>query len=105
MLKVTSNVLNASDCSEVAILALLDLSAAFDTVDHCILLQHLHETCGLRGTVLTWIRCFLSDRNRLVSFFGVKYPIVKATCGIPQASVLGPLSFVYILLMLSDIRH
>jgi len=62
----------AADRGEVTPLGFLDLSAAFDTVDHKILLDHLHVTYGLHGQALDWIHSFVSNSNRAqsVSFAG-----------------------------------
>jgi len=63
LLKVLSDVLTAIDNKKVTLLALLDLSAAFDCVDHDILLSRLQSRFGQDGAVLAWIRSFLSDRT------------------------------------------
>ena len=67
LLKVLSDTLMASDGKKVTLLALLDLSAAFDCVDHDILLHRLRSKFGLDGAVLSWIRSFLSDIGLNVS--------------------------------------
>ena len=60
-LKVSSDILSGLDDGNVCILTLLDLSAAFDTIDHDILLQRLEITFGLSGNVLSWFASYLSD--------------------------------------------
>jgi hypothetical protein len=92
-LKVASDVFDAMDVGEVTILALLDLSAAFDTVDHEILLRRLHYSYGIGGTALRWIRSFLTGRAQVVNFSGRVSTSSVLTCGVPQGSVLGPLLF------------
>ena len=68
LLKVLSDILMATDGKRVTLLALLDLSAAFDCVDHDILLHRLQSKFGLDGAVLSWIRSFLSDKTQCVCF-------------------------------------
>ena len=63
MLRVWSDILTSGDVREVTLLSLLDLSAAFDCVDHGILLQRLEVVFDLAGTALGWIRSFLTDRT------------------------------------------
>ena len=70
LMKVLSDILDAADLSKVTLLGLLDLSAAFDTVDHSILLQRLHISFGVDGVVLEWLRSFLTDRSQAVAFRG-----------------------------------
>ena len=64
MLRVWSDVLTSADVREVTLLGLLDLSAAFDCVDHDILLHGLEVAFVLTNTALEWIRSFLTDRRQ-----------------------------------------
>ena len=76
----------------MSILSLLDLSAAFDTIDHHILIRRLHTTCGCSGTVLEWFISYLSFRTQSVLVGHASAPSALK-CGVPQGSVLGPLLF------------
>jgi hypothetical protein len=66
VLKVLSDILLAVDSGDLSALALLDLFAAFDTVDHHILLNRLQISFGLSGSVLAWFRSYLSDRTSVL---------------------------------------
>ena len=59
LVKVNNDLLIASDNGLVSVLVLLDLSAAFDTIDHNILLQRLEHQIGIKGTALSWFRSYL----------------------------------------------
>ena len=74
-------------------MALFDVSAAFDTVDHQILLQRLSISFGLSGNILGWFTCtsFLQDRSFMVAYGSTRFRWVSAPFGLPQGSVLGPL--------------
>ncbi len=89
LLKVTNDILRESDKGKVTALVLLDLSAAFDTVDHDILLSRLETDVGVSGVALSWFRSYLSGRSQSVSCDGRTSS--SRTCGVPQGSVLGPL--------------
>ena len=74
---------------------LLDLSAAFDTVDHTVLVDRLENCVGLSGTVLSWFRSYLQHRNYFVSIGDFVPEQTNVTCGAPQGrgSILGPSLF------------
>ena len=70
VLKVITDVLRAADRSKVTLLCLLDLYAAFDTVDHDILLDRLQISFGVHGIALSWFESFLRGRTQSVSVSG-----------------------------------
>ena len=72
-------------------LFLLDLSAAFDTVDHDILLKRLDPRLSICGTALDWLRSYLTNRTQFALIKGKKSKPRELKCGAPQDSVLGPI--------------
>jgi len=79
---------------QVSCLCLLDISAAFDTIDHDILTKRLSSVFGISGTALSWIKSYLSSRSFTVNAAGHSSHSHTLTCGVPQGSVLGPLLFI-----------
>ena len=79
----------------------LDLSKAFDTLDHAILLHKL-QSYGIRGMALAWIRDYLDNRKQYVTFNNINSSFLSISCGVPQGSILGPLLF---LLYVNDISN
>ena len=84
-------------------LSLLDLSAAFDTIDHQILLSRLETVFGIRSTALQWFRSYLLGRNQCVVANNSASSSSPFMSGVPQGSVLGPVLFVLYTTSLSDI--
>ena len=91
--KVYSDILGAANDGKLSLLILLELSAAFDLVDHSILLKQLKSTYGFDGLTLEWFKNYLSDRSFNVRCSGTKSDFVDLSVGAPQGSVLGPLLF------------
>ena len=72
-------------------LCYLSFSAAFDTVDHNILIDRLEHRCGVTGTVRDWIRSYLSGRTQRVRIGEAHSEPIDFNIGVPQGSVMGPL--------------
>ena len=81
------------DNGKVTALTLLDLSAAFDTIDHASLLERLHGHFGISGAVLQWFKSYISNRQQLVHIDGSLSCPQDLHFGVPQGSVLGPFLF------------
>ena len=93
LLKVTSDILEAIDSGSSCVLVLLDLSTAFDTIDHSILIQRLQGYFGITGTSLNWFRSYLSQRSQSVVIGNEKSAPLRLEYGVPQGSVLGPVLY------------
>ena len=102
---VSNEILMSLDRRKTIVLILLDLSAAFDMVDHTILLNRLEHRLGLSGPVLQWFESYLTGRFQFVSIPGAQSPEQALDCGVPQGSVLGPLLFTSYTLPLGDIAR
>jgi hypothetical protein len=80
--------------ASVALLAVLDVSAAFDTVDRDILLQRLSVSFGISGVTHDWFRSFITDRQKSVRLGSSRSSNVLVRSGVPQGSVLGPVLYI-----------
>ena len=94
LLKSVNDLLSALDEDKISLLSLLDLSAAFDTIDHFIFLSRLSYSFGISDTVLAWFTSCFSDCTQFVSANGSKSLPAPLHYGVPQESVLGPILFV-----------
>ncbi len=97
------DLLLASDKGCISLLVLLDLSAAFDTIEHDILIDRLQNYTGNQGQALRWFRSYLSDRYHFVYLNGEASQLSPVKYGVPQASVLGPLLFSLYMLPLGNV--
>ena len=103
LLKVHSDILSAVDNGCVVVLVLLDLTAAFDTIDHGILLRRLSHRFGVTGAALDYLRSYLADRKQLVRIGSDNSPPTSAPFGVPRGSVLGPLLFTAYITPIGDL--
>ena len=103
LIKVQDDILRAIDNNCCVILLLLDLSAAFDTVDHRILLDRLSERFGIIGNALEWFRSYLFNRHQVVKVNSHESTSRELRCGVPQGSVLGPILFLLYTSPLGDV--
>jgi len=94
LVRLHNDIVTAIDHGEVGALVLLDLSAAFETVDHTILIEVLRERFGVDGDALSWMMSYLLNRSQTVSVGSSSSNVRPVLCGVPQGSVLGPKQFI-----------
>ena len=88
-----NDLLLAVDQGQEAVLILLDYSAAFDTIDHHIMLQRLRQRYGITCSALDWFASYFSNRQQSIVIGNATSIPYKVNIGVPQGSVLGPLCF------------
>ena len=92
LVKFLNDIIVAIDKKTGVVVLLIDLSAAFDTVQHSILLNIL-KSIHVKGIALNWFRSFLSGRTQCVIIDGILSDWIVVDCRVPQGSVLGPILF------------
>ena len=105
LIRVYNDIALSIDSLKSVVLVLLDLLAAFDTVDHFFLLSRLSARFGICDLALNWLRSYLSDRTQFVRIQGVSSHVNDLPYGVPQGSVLGPLLYSLYTSPLGDIAR
>ncbi len=90
---MTNDLLLSSDHGCISLLELLDLSAAFDTIDQNIILNRLENFVGISGSALVWFKSYLFDHHQFVAVNEEVLYRSEVRYGVHQGSVLGPLLF------------
>ena len=105
LIHIQSDISDALNKNCGIMLTMIDLSAAFDTVDHTIFIKLLHDRFAVRGTALDWFRSYLSERQFCMKFGSVRSEPHALDCGIPQGCVIGPIIFNMYIIPLERIIH
>ena len=87
------HIVSSMDDGRVTALTLLDLSAAFDTIDHTILLRRLGKWFGVSGKALDWFKSYWTGRSQRIKLGNCLSSRSDLSFVVPQVSVLGPLLF------------
>ena len=103
LLKIQNDIATSMDKGAAVGSVLLDLSAAFDTIDNSILFNCLQHWCGIDGVVLKWVQSYLNSRKQRIKIDGYLSDAFQLPYGIPQSSVLGPLLFTLYTTTLSSV--
>jgi hypothetical protein len=106
LLKVVYDLYESFDKNIPVVIVLLDLSAAFDTVDHHKLLEILEKEIGIEGVALSWFKSFLKGSTQKVKIGDDYSDLAKLLYGVAQGSVLGPILFkIYIRSFYKDVAN
>ena len=102
-IELSDRIISALDEKQLPVTIYMDLSKAFNTLDHDTLLKKLNYY-GISGTALEWFRSYLSHRSHYVELNGVSSSQTRITTGVPQGSILGPLLFLIYMNDISTIK-
>ena len=103
LIKISDDILQALDNKSFTALLMIDMSSAFDTIDHNILLSRLHNSFGVANSVLSWFKSYLHNRSQCVIVNNIASKSVTLSSGVPQGSVLAPLLFTLYLQPLANV--
>jgi Reverse transcriptase (RNA-dependent DNA polymerase)/Endonuclease-reverse transcriptase len=103
LLRVTNDIFESFDSRKSTILVTLDQSAAFDCIDHGILIKRLRQTFGVTGNALNWLASYLQGRVSFVHYGNASSNKSDVEAGVPQGSVLGPYLFTLYIAPLSNV--
>ncbi len=101
VIQLVDKIASCIDQNKVTAGVFLDLSKAFDTIDHQILFYKL-ERYGIRGVALQWIKSYFQNRKQFVQYNNVSSSTNIITCGVPQGSILGLLFFIFYIIDLPN---
>jgi len=90
LVKIVNDLLLAVDKRKCVMLVMLDMSAAFDTVDHSILLNRMESSFGITNEANNWLCSYFGNRSQSVQIRGAMSDAVELASGMPQGSILGP---------------
>jgi hypothetical protein len=93
LLLTLNSIYSTADSGHSTLLVSLDLSAAFDTIDHNLLISRLRNSFGVSGPVLSWLQSYLHNRSQSVCVGSASSNSTSLDTGVPQGSVLGPVLF------------
>ena len=100
LIKICDEILNNMDEGKINCIVFLDIRKAFDSINHNILLSKMRSNFGISGNELLWFESYLTNREQQCVANGILSSVGKLRCGVPQGSILGPLSF---LLYINDL--
>ena len=93
LIKLVDSICDSFNQNKYTLWVFIDLSKAFDTVDHNILIDKLNSY-GIKNNSLKWFSSYLSNRKQFVQAGAIKTSSLDIICGVPQGSILGPLLFI-----------
>ena len=96
LLRVVNDIQRAAGNGRCTAVLALDISAAFDAVDHATLIDRALNVFGIHDVALDWLRSFVTERTQQIAVGSEKSAVFECSSRVPQGSVLGPLLFWYV---------